>query len=227
MSDEKIIQAIKDGDEQVISMVMRKYSKLLWKVTSVILVNASSVQEVEECVADVFIYLWRYPEKYESEKGKLSSWLCMVARSKAIDRYRNIIRKQEVSIEEQYNELSKKGSMLEESYKYDIVFQTYGKIIEPLAKLMEKEEKELLSSCIETLEDVEKEILVRRYYYEQKPKEIAIALDMQKKTSRKLSISNKTKIEKENEIVERKKAWKNLMKNIENIFSKYLNKKQE
>ena len=196
MSDEKIIQAIKDGDEQVISMVMRKYSKLLWKVTSVILVNASSVQEVEECVADVFIYLWRYPEKYESEKGKLSSWLCMVARSKAIDRYRNIIRKQEVSIEEQYNELSKKGSMLEESYKYDIVFQTYGKIIEPLAKLMEKEEKELLSSCIETLEDVEKEILIRRYYYEQKPKEIAIALDMQKKQVENCLYQTKQKLKK-------------------------------
>ena len=196
MSDEKIIQAIKDGDEQVISMVMRKYSKLLWKVTSVILVNASSVQEVEECVADVFIYLWMYPEKYESEKGKLSSWLCMVARSKAIDRYRNIIRKQEVSIEEQYNELSKKGSMLEESYKYDIVFQTYGKIIEPLAKLMEKEEKELLLSCIETLEDVEKEILVRRYYYEQKPKEIAIALDMQKKQVENCLYQTKQKLKK-------------------------------
>ena len=196
MSDEKIIQAIKDGDEQVISMVMRKYSKLLWKVTSVILVNASSVQEVEECVADVFIYLWMYPEKYESEKGKLSSWLCMVARSKAIDRYRNIIRKQEVSIEEQYNELSKKGSMLEESYKYDIVFQTYGKIIEPLAKLMEKEEKELLSSCIETLEDVEKEILIRRYYYEQKPKEIAIALDMQKKQVENCLYQTKQKLKK-------------------------------
>lgn len=196
MSDEKIIQAIKDGDEQVISMVMRKYSKLLWKVTSVILVNASSVQEVEECVADVFIYLWMYPEKYESEKGKLSSWLCMVARSKAIDRYRNIIRKQEVSIEEQYNELSKKGSILEENYKYDIVFQTYGKIIEPLAKLMEKEEKELLLSCIGTLEDVEKEILVRRYYYEQKPKEIAIALDMPKKQVENCLYQTKQKLKK-------------------------------
>ena len=196
MSDEKIIQAIKDGDEYVISMVMRKYSKLLWKVTSAILVNASSVQEVEECVADVFIYLWMYPEKYEWEKGKLSSWLCMVARSKAIDRYRSIIKKQEVSIEEQYNEFLKKGSMLEENDKYDIVFQTYGKIIEPLAKLVEKEEKELLLSCIETLEDVEKEILVRRYYYEQKPKEIAIALDMPKKQVENCLYQTKQKLKK-------------------------------
>ena len=181
MNDEKIIQAIKDGDEQVISIVMRKYSKLLWKVTSAILVNASSVQEVEECVADVFIYLWMYPEKYEWEKGKLSSWLCMVARSKAIDRYRSIIKKQEVSIEEQYMECSNKGSMKEENYNYEVTFQRYGKIIEPLAKIIAKEEKENLLFYIETLEYFEKEILIRRYYYEQKPKEIALALDIPKK----------------------------------------------
>ena len=199
MNDEKIIQAIKDGDEQVISMVMRKYSKLLWKVTSAILVNASSVQEVEECVADVFIYLWMHPEKYEWEKGKLSSWLCMVARSKAIDRYRSIIKKQEVSIEEQYNELLNKGSILEENDKYDIVFQTYGKIIEPLAKVVEKEEKETLLSCIETLEYVEKEILIRRYYYEQKPKEIAIALDMPKKQIENCLYQAKQKLKKKME----------------------------
>ena len=199
MSDEKIIQAIKDGDEQVISMVMRKYSKLLWKVTSAILVNASSVQEVEECVADVFIYLWMHPEKYEWEKGKLSSWLCMVARSKAIDRYRSIIKKQEVSIEEQYNELLNKGSILEENDKYDIVFQMYGKIIEPLAKVVEKEEKETLLSCIETLEYVEKEILIRRYYYEQKPKEIAIALDMPKKQIENCLYQAKQKLKKKME----------------------------
>lgn len=199
MNDEKIIQAIKDGDEQVISMVMRKYSKLLWKVTSAILVNASSVQEVEECVADVFIYLWMHPEKYEWEKGKLSSWLCMVARSKAIDRYRSIIKKQEVSIEEQYNELLNKGSILEENDKYDIVFQMYGKIIEPLAKVVEKEEKETLLSCIETLEYVEKEILIRRYYYEQKPKEIAIALDMPKKQIENCLYQAKQKLKKKME----------------------------
>ncbi len=196
MSDEKIIQAIKDRNEQVIAMVIRKYSKLVWKVTSSILVNASSIQEVEECVADVFIYLWLYPEKYEWEKGKLSSWLCMVARSKAIDRYRSIIKKQEVSIEEQYMEYSDKGSRMEEINIYDIAYQTYGKIIEPLAKIIAEEEKEHLLVFIETLEYPEKEILIRRYYYEQKPKEIAIALDIPKKQVENCLYQTKQKLKK-------------------------------
>lgn len=40
---------------------------------------------------------------------------------------------------------------------------------------------EKLRFCMEWLEEKEKELLIRRYYYEQKPAEIAVALDMPKK----------------------------------------------
>ena len=84
----------------MLSYVVRKYSKLLWKIAASILINAASAQDVEECVADVFIYLWQYPEKYDPDKAKLFSWLSMVARSKAVDRYRQIIRKKELPMDE-------------------------------------------------------------------------------------------------------------------------------
>ena len=67
---------------------------------SIVLINAASAQDVEECVADAFIYLWKYPEKYDPDKAKLSSWLSIVARSKGVDSYRRIIRKREISMEE-------------------------------------------------------------------------------------------------------------------------------
>lgn len=159
MSDEKIIFAIRNKDETVMAYVIQKYAKLLWQVASAVLVNAASTQDVEECVADVFIHLWRYPEKYEPTKGKLSSWLSMVTRSKAIDRYRQVTRKQEVLIEE------------------EIVIRN-GEI---LAGIVANEEREMLLNCIERLEVLDKEIVVRRYYYEQKPKEIAVALGIPKK----------------------------------------------
>ena len=43
------------------------------------------------------------------------------------------------------------------------------------------EEKDKLRSCIDELDEKEKELVIRRYYYEQKPAEIAVALDMPKK----------------------------------------------
>ncbi|MDE6389243.1 MAG: hypothetical protein K2L82_15735 [Lachnospiraceae bacterium] len=66
-----MISAIEARDERMLAFVIQKYSKLLWKIAASVLINAASVQDVEECVADVFIYLWHYPEKYDPDKAVL------------------------------------------------------------------------------------------------------------------------------------------------------------
>lgn len=48
-------------------------------------------------------------------------------------------------------------------------------------EMEERYSREKLRFCIEGLDDKEKELVIRRYYYEQKPAEIAVALDMPKK----------------------------------------------
>ncbi len=158
LNDKKIISAIIKRDEQMLAFVIQKYSKLLWKITASILLNVSSVQEVEECVADVFIFLWQYPEKYNPDRAKLSSWLSMIVRSKAVDRYRSLIKNKEISMEE----------IIVESLGYAEV------------KTSDEDKEELLFYIAE-LDEKEKELIVRRYYYEQKPAEIALALDIPKK----------------------------------------------
>ncbi len=158
LNDKKIIAALIKGDEKILAFVIRKYSGLLWKIAASILINAASAQEVEECVADVFIFLWQYPEKYNPDRAKLSSWLSMIARSKAVDRYRSLIKNKEISMEE----------IIVESLGYAEV------------KTSDEDKEELLFYIAE-LDEKEKELIVRRYYYEQKPAEIALALDIPKK----------------------------------------------
>ena len=158
LNDKKMSSAIIKRDEQMLAFVIQKYSKLLWKITASILLNISSVQEVEECVADVFIFLWQYPEKYNPDRAKLSSWLSMIARSKAVDRYRSLIKNKEISMEE-------------------IIVESLGYVE---VKTSDEDKEELLFYIAE-LDEKEKELIVRRYYYEQKPAEIALALDIPKK----------------------------------------------
>ncbi len=164
LNDKKIISAIAARDERMLAFVVQKYSRILWKIAASILINAASFQDVEECVADVFIYLWQYPEKYDPDKAKLSSWLSVVARSKAVDSYRRISRKREIPMEE----------IVAESLGYAENNAADG-------EMEEEHSMDILRSCIEGLDKKEKELVIRRYYYEQKPAEIAVALDMPKK----------------------------------------------
>ena len=58
MNDIRTISAIIRRDEAAISDVIKKYAKLLWSGSGAVLNNIGSTQDVEECVADTFIYLF-------------------------------------------------------------------------------------------------------------------------------------------------------------------------
>lgn len=156
MTDEHISSGIHDRDEMTIGYVIEKYSRLLWKITSSVLKNAGGKQDIEECVADTFILLWEHPEKYDPGRGTLKSWLSMVARCKAIDRYRELTRHDVVPLD---------SAMMA------------GRIGVQDALLQEETRRELIAA-VNALAEQERDILLRRYYYEQKPRDIARALDM-------------------------------------------------
>jgi len=156
LNDITAITGIKKREERAINEIIIKYSKLLWPIVSAVLKNVGNEQDVEECVADVFIDLWENPDKYEAERGTLKTWLWMVARCKAIDRYRALSKHSTVPLE---------GAMM------------VGRMGMQDA-LMKEETKRELVAAVNALADVEKDILIRRYYYEQKPREIAKALDL-------------------------------------------------
>ena len=156
MREEVIIAAIADRDETAMSRVINQYSRLLWPVASAVLCNAGSEQDVEECVADAFLYLWEHPEKFDARRGSLKTLLCIVARSRAIDRYRELMRKSTLPLEEA---VLSAGPGVQERF------------------LQEETRRELLGA-VKSLEEPNREILVRRYYHDQKPREIALAMGL-------------------------------------------------
>ena len=174
MNDIAVITGIKDRNENAINEVIVKYSKLLWPIASAVLKNVGSEQDVEECIADVFIYLWEHPDKFEPDRGTLKAWLCMVARCKAIDRYRALSKHIAVPLE---------GAMM------------VGRMGMQDA-LLQAETKRELVAAVNALADVERDILIRRYYYEQKPREIARALDMSVKQVENHLFRSKQKLRK-------------------------------
>ena len=140
--------------------VIDRYARLLWSVAGRVLKGAGSDQDVEECVADVFITLWQDPGKFDPARGNLRAFLSLTARSRAIDRCRTLLRRGDLPLNE------------------DILAGELG-----LAEsLLAGERKRLLLAAVETLGEEERDILLRRYCREQKPREIALALSLPVKT---------------------------------------------
>lgn len=156
MHDKAVISGIYHRDEDTMNHVINQYSKLLWPIASAVLKNVGNEQDVEECIADVFIDLWEHPYKYDPARGSLKSWLCMVTRCRAIDHYRLLSKHSTVPLE---------SAMM------------VGRMGMQDALLQEETKRELVAA-VHALADTEREILIRRYYYEQKPQEIAKALDL-------------------------------------------------
>ena len=156
LNDEKIITDIKNRSEVAINEIITKYSKLLWSVAEAVLSRIGSVQDVEECVADTFIYLWEHPEKFNHQRGKLKTWLSIVARTQAVNRYREITKRNTLPLEDT-----------------DFIDQ-----LSVVDAVLEAETRKALLAAVNALGEPDREILIRRYYYNQKPKEIALALDM-------------------------------------------------
>ena len=73
MNDEKLHAALRAGDERAINEVIDTYSRLLWRVAWSALDRIGSTQDVEECVADTFVFLWEHPEKFDPQRGKLKT----------------------------------------------------------------------------------------------------------------------------------------------------------
>ena len=156
MNDRKIAAAIKRGNEAAITQVINQYSRLLWPIVSAMLSKAGSVEDVEECIADTFIFLWQNPDKFDPERGKLKTWLCIVARSKATDLYRKLSRQDELPLDL-------------------LSCPAAGDLTELLVK---EEQRQALGEAINSLAERERELVLRRYCYGQKPGAIAEAMDM-------------------------------------------------
>ena len=159
MTDIQIIQGIKANSEIAFQYAINKYSKLIWHIVSIALKNVASIQDIEECVADVFVYLWQNTDKFDEYRGNMKSWLVTAAKGKSVDCFRKLSKSRETELND------------------EIVISSFDVVDE----IISNETKREILCAINTLTEIDREIVIRKFYYQQKPKEIGFVLDMSAK----------------------------------------------
>lgn len=77
-----LITRIRAGDESAMADLYDRYSGVVYGVALRVLGNTSAAEDV---VQEVFLQLWRNPQAFDADRGKLAPWLAVIARNRAID----------------------------------------------------------------------------------------------------------------------------------------------
>ena len=151
MEDSKIILLLQEKPALGIHGMVRRYTGLIKTVVGRILPGHH--QDIEECVADTFVGVWKNVGNLDSIKTNLKGYLLCTARNAALNRYKVIKRKQTISLD-------------------DDILQVASEENIEVAVLLEEDIQQLIGVLV-ALTEPDREIMLRRYFLFEPVKEIA------------------------------------------------------
>src|SRR6202011_4324565 len=93
-SDEDLAKRLQGRDLEAFEMLISRYSREIFYFVRLVLDGIGVAQDAEECVNDLFITVWQEIDSFDSERGTLRTWLTMRAKYIALDRRRQLCRRQ-------------------------------------------------------------------------------------------------------------------------------------
>ena len=84
-AEASLIERICSGDDTAMADMYDRYSGIVYGVALRVLGDASAAEDV---LQEVFLQLWRNPQAFDADRGKLPAWLAVIARNRAIDHLR-------------------------------------------------------------------------------------------------------------------------------------------
>lgn len=157
MEERKALKKLQAGDEQALCWFIDRYTAYVSTIVHSVIGAAMGKADVEEVTADVFLALWQNREKVQQRKCR--AYLSALARNTALNRLRQ--RRQELPLED--DRITFSVSLPEQAYT-------------------RKELAALVRQSVQALPWPDREIFLRHYYYCQRVKEIAAALNMKEST---------------------------------------------
>jgi RNA polymerase sigma-70 factor, ECF subfamily len=155
-SDAELIEALHNRQQKALSIIYDRYSALVYSVAKKILNND---REAEDLTQDIFLSIWRR-SNFDPKRGSLSSYLCLLTRSRAIDK----IRARNTA---------------------DKFVERWGKMITPesleptpLEKADNEERREMVRSGLDKLPEHQRQVIDLLYYQSLTQAEIASRLNI-------------------------------------------------
>lgn len=93
LRDSELVERVELRDEQAIEELYSRYSALVFSIAQHVVNDIAAAEDITQ---EVFLQLWRNPSSFDPDRGTLSTWLTVITRHRAIDRYQR--RRAEVDV---------------------------------------------------------------------------------------------------------------------------------
>jgi len=153
-----VTDLLRRDPERALSQMLGAYSGLVYHAAAAVLGRANH-EEIEECVSDAFLAVYKSRERLDFSQGSVKAYLCATVRNLAIDRLNRNVGTNEVPL----NESSPAADETED------------------AAIRNMEAQELVGTVL-TLGEPDSKIILYRYYFNLSSKEIAKMLDIKPNT---------------------------------------------
>ena len=173
MTDEEMIDLIKQNPSEGLEKLMCLYSGLVFRVVSATLVPVGTKEDAQECSSDVFVAFYRNLESIDLSKGSVKGYLAVAAKHNAISFLRKL-------------KARNSGNIISLDDHENLFFECDD---------VEKNERSrTVRQAIESLGEPDSTIIIRRYLFGETAKDIAKDLKMTHEAVMKRSSRAKKKL---------------------------------
>lgn len=180
MTDSELINLLETEPDRGYEMIIEQYGNLVYAIVLNKLKNVSSREDIEDCVSDIFVEIFRNAGKIDESRGSLKSFISTVAKRTAIDEFRKLLKSFSRTV------------AIDESNEDSIISD-----ITPEQTSEEKSDKQLLWMKVKELGEPDNIILVQQFFYGKTAKEIGKLLSMTASTVQKRSVRARARLKKE------------------------------
>ena len=163
-SDDALYTGVLARNARALEALIRRYAREMSYFIRLVLDNSGTHQDTEECVNDLFVAVWQEIGSFDPERGSLRTWMTMRAKYIALDRRRQIQRRQALAI----------TSLDGGDYGFGGVYESDGTATDYAAQhladssmeglIEQRERREELHQALEALSELDRLLVYMRYF---------------------------------------------------------------
>jgi RNA polymerase sigma factor (sigma-70 family) len=165
-SDQDVLAGLLARDSRALEALVSRHAREIAYFIRTVLEGVGTAQDVEECVDDAFVIAWEDCSSFDPVRGSLRTWLTMRAKYVALDRRRQVLRRQQAAATISGGPWRPDGASGESGEA-----ATSRDSVEVL--LERREQQEQLRQALDQLPELDRLLVYLRYFQLKRSEEIA------------------------------------------------------